>query len=105
MARPSRSTGRRRNLLIELGTEELPPKSLGNLSRAFSSVIFDNLVEAIETVFKKYQGRPHWGKMHNLTATDLRQLYPEWDMAIEARRELDPNNRLVTPYIASLLGL
>lgn len=66
---------------------------------------FGAVLEAVETVFAKYQGRPHWGKMHNLTAAELRLLYPEWDLAIEARREFDPDNRLVTPYIARLLGL
>ena len=66
---------------------------------------FEAIMAAVETVFAKYQGRPHWGKMHSLTAEQLRALYPEWDMAIEARRELDPENRLVTPYIARLLGL
>lgn len=66
---------------------------------------FDALMQAVEGVFHKYQGRPHWGKMHSLTAPDLRALYPEWGMAIEARRELDPDNRFVTPYIARLLGL
>ncbi|MCV6586557.1 MAG: FAD-binding protein [Marinibacterium sp.] len=66
---------------------------------------FEPLLRAVETVFHKYQGRPHWGKMHSLTAPALRALYPEWDMAIEARRMLDPDNRFVTPYIARLLGL
>ena len=66
---------------------------------------FDALMRAIETVFHQYEGRPHWGKLHSLTAVELRPLYPEWDLAIEARRELDPGNRFVTPYIAGLLGL
>lgn len=66
---------------------------------------FDALLRAVESVFRKYEGRPHWGKMHSLTADELRALYPEWDLAIEARRDLDPDNRLVTPYIARLLGL
>lgn len=66
---------------------------------------FAALLEGVEQIFRKYEGRPHWGKMHSLTAKELRPLYPEWDMAIEARRELDPQNRLVTPYIAELLGL
>lgn len=66
---------------------------------------FDALLRAVEVVFHKYEGRPHWGKMHSLQHSDLRALYPEWDMAIEARRELDPDNRFVTPYIAGLLGL
>ena len=66
---------------------------------------FEGILKAIEDIFAEYQGRPHWGKMHGLEAADLRTLYPEWDLAIEARRELDPQNRLVTPYIARLLGL
>ena len=66
---------------------------------------FASLLKAVESVFAKYQGRPHWGKMHSLTAGELRLLYPKWDVAIQARRELDPENRLVTPYIARLLGL
>lgn len=33
-------------LLIELGTEELPPKSLKKLGEAFSSAIFESLLEA-----------------------------------------------------------
>lgn len=66
---------------------------------------FDALLQAVETVFHKHNGRPHWGKRHTLSAPQLRALYPEWDLAIEARRELDPDNRFVTPYIAGLLGL
>lgn len=66
---------------------------------------FDDLLRAVEAVFQKYEGRPHWGKMHSLNATELRALYPEWELAIEARKELDPENRFVTPYISRLLGL
>ncbi len=66
---------------------------------------FDGLLRAVEAIFRQHEGRPHWGKLHSLTAPDLRALYPEFDMAIEARRELDPDNRFVTPYIARLLGL
>lgn len=66
---------------------------------------FDRLLKAVEPIFWKHGGRPHWGKLHSLTAPQLRTLYPEWDMAVEARRDLDPENRLVTPYIAELLGL
>ena len=33
-------------LLIELGTEELPPKALSNLSHAFSSELLQGLLEA-----------------------------------------------------------
>ncbi|HEX3725073.1 MAG TPA: D-arabinono-1,4-lactone oxidase, partial [Pirellulales bacterium] len=32
-----------------------------------------------EKIFRRHEGRPHWGKMHSLTAADLRPLYPEWE--------------------------
>lgn len=58
-----------------------------------------------EVIFRRYDGRPHWGKMHNLTHRELSQLYPRFADAMEVRREFDPNNRFVTPYMASLFGI
>jgi len=49
-------------------------------------VIF-NLVEPI---FQKYQGRPHWGKLHSMSAASLREIYPKWDDFMLLRQQLDP---------------
>ena len=46
MGAASKTVGRSKNLLIELGTEELPPKALKNLARCFATVFYDALVEA-----------------------------------------------------------
>lgn len=62
-------------------------------------------MQAAEPIFRKHGGRPHWGKMHSLTAADFRKLYPRWDDAMAVRRDLDPDNRFVTPYMAALLGI
>jgi FAD-linked oxidoreductase len=60
---------------------------------------------AAEPIFRRYGGRPHWGKMHNLTAKELSAIYPRWKDAMEVRRDMDPNNRFVSPYMARLLGV
>jgi FAD-linked oxidoreductase len=60
---------------------------------------------AAEPIFRRYGGRPHWGKMHTLAAPDLARLYPRFKDAMEVRREIDPDNRFVTPYISRLLGI
>ena len=60
---------------------------------------------AAEPIFRKYGGRPHWGKMHNVAAAELSALYPRWNEAMEVRRDIDPDNRFVSPYIARLLGI
>lgn len=60
---------------------------------------------AMEPIFRKHGGRPHWGKMHSLKARDLEAAYPRFQDAMKVRRDLDPENRFVSPYIASLFGI
>ena len=43
--------------------------------------------------------------MHSLTSRDLSALYPRWNDAMAVRREMDPDNRFVSPYMARLLGV
>jgi FAD-linked oxidoreductase len=58
----------------------------------------------IEPIFRKYEGRPHWGKLNTLQRDDLRKLYPRWDDFVEVRRTIDPNGRFLNPYLAGLFG-
>ncbi|MFK0692010.1 D-arabinono-1,4-lactone oxidase [Mesorhizobium sp. IMUNJ 23033] len=62
-------------------------------------------MRAAEPIFLKYGGRPHWGKMHSLKAADFKKLYPRWDEAMAVRRDIDPQNRFVSPYMASVFGI
>ncbi|BCM18991.1 D-arabinono-1,4-lactone oxidase [Mesorhizobium sp. J8] len=62
-------------------------------------------MRAAEPIFLKYGGRPHWGKMHSLKAADFKKLYPRWDDALAVRRDIDPDNRFVSPYMAGLFGI
>lgn len=59
--------------------------------------------DAIEAIFKRYGGRPHWGKMHSLGAAELSALYPEWERFQAVRRELDPRGVFLSPYLRGLL--
>lgn len=57
----------------------------------------------IEQVFQAYDGRPHWGKIHSMSASQLKQRYPEWDTFQHIREELDPKGTLLTPYLKRIL--
>lgn len=46
MPMPQKPSAGKKNLLIELGTEELPPKALKNLAQSFSRVFYQGLVTA-----------------------------------------------------------
>ena len=58
----------------------------------------------IEPIFRKYHGRPHWGKLNTLQQQDFRSLYPRWDDFVEVRREMDPQGRFLNPYLKGLFA-
>ncbi|MGK2739662.1 D-arabinono-1,4-lactone oxidase [Tepidicaulis sp. LMO-SS28] len=62
------------------------------------------LFREVEQIFRRYGGRPHWGKLHTRTANELRTLYPRYDDFVKLRRELDPKGRFLTPYLETLFG-
>jgi FAD/FMN-containing dehydrogenase len=57
-----------------------------------------------EPIFWSVQGRPHWGKIHSLRASALRELYPRWDEFHALRRELDPRGRFLNDHLRELFG-
>ncbi len=57
---------------------------------------------AAEKIFRKYKGRPHWGKINHLAQKDFINLYPDWQKFARLRKELDPKQKLLNPYLAQL---
>jgi FAD-linked oxidoreductase len=60
--------------------------------------------DVIERIFWKYEGRPHWGKLHSLTAPELEALYPRWKEFAEVRESLDPTGRFLNGHLQALFG-
>lgn len=65
---------------------------------------WDYLVKQVGPVFRRHGGRPHWGKLHDRSAAELRALYPRWDDFQRLRRALDPAGRMLNPYLKRLFG-
>jgi FAD-linked oxidoreductase len=59
----------------------------------------------IEEIFKRYQGRPHWGKLHTRTASELAELYPHWDDFLRVRASLDPQGVFLNDYLRELFAV
>ena len=59
----------------------------------------------IEPLFREAGGRPHWGKLHTLKDQQLAALYPRWEDFLKVRAELDPQGRMLNPYLKGLFGL
>jgi FAD-linked oxidoreductase len=72
---------------------------------AYNAMPYEEYFRAAEQIFLRHEGRPHWGKMHNLTAAELAPRYPRWADLLEVRSELDPAGLFLTPYLRALLGV
>ncbi len=57
---------------------------------------------ACEEVFKRYDGRPHWGKVNYLEGRELAALHPRWSDWWSARDSLDPDGMFLNDYMAQL---
>lgn len=64
---------------------------------------FWDYFKAIEPIFIKYEGRPHWGKKHTQKNRALKDMYPHWDRFQEVRQKYDPQDTFLTPYMSELL--
>lgn len=63
---------------------------------------FARFFAAVEAVFRRYDGRPHWGKIHTRTAAELRELYPRWVEAMAVRQSFDPAGRFLNEHLRRL---
>jgi len=57
-----------------------------------------------ETIFRRYRGRPHWGKLHSHTAADFAALYPHWQDFLTVRQEMDPEGRFLNEHLRRIVG-
>lgn len=60
--------------------------------------------DACRRILGAYGGRPHWGKMHDLGADDLRPRYAHFDDFTALRDALDPEGVFSNPYLDHVLG-
>lgn len=65
----------------------------------------ESYFRAMEEIFLKHQGRPHWGKMHYLSGARLQSKYPQWEQFLDIRSKADPQGVFLNPYLCDLFGI
>lgn len=66
---------------------------------------FTPYFQSIEPILRKYQGRPHWGKLNTLGSQDFAGLYPRWQDYLDVRQQLDPTGKFLNPYLKQVFGV
>lgn len=65
---------------------------------------YRDYIEACESIFDRYEGRPHWGKLHYLEPDRLRARYPEWETFESVRQSFDPEGAFLNDHLEALFG-
>ena len=60
------------------------------------------LFDACEAIFRQVDGRPHWGKRHTRSATELAHLYPQYQAFRNLRRRLDPDGKFLNAHLRTM---
>lgn len=60
------------------------------------------LFDAVEPVFRQHAGRPHWGKLHTLGASELAEVYPHFARFQAIREDMDPQGKFLNDHLRKL---
>jgi len=61
-------------------------------------------LRACDDLFAEFEGRPHWGKIHFMTAERLAGLFPRYEDFLAARTRYDPRGVFLNPHTEGLFG-
>ncbi|WP_433274970.1 D-arabinono-1,4-lactone oxidase [Actinosynnema sp. CS-041913] len=70
----------------------------------FLGMPYRQYFDAFEQIAGAVGGRPHWGKLHSLTAETLAPAYPRFADFRKLRAELDPTGKFTNDYLDRVLG-
>lgn len=65
---------------------------------------YQDYFRRVEELLLDLGGRPHWGKLHTLTAAQLQPRYPRWDDFQALRRQVDPGGVFLNGYLKAVMG-
>lgn len=70
----------------------------------FADRDYKHYFSLLEPIFLKYGGRPHWGKLHTLTANNFAEKYQHWGDFKRIRQELDPRGLFLNKHTRELFS-
>lgn len=74
-------------------------------ARVYQGMPYEDYFATATEIFDRYDGRPHWGKIHHKTAHEFAQLYPRFADFQKLRAEMDPRGVFLNPHLCSILGV
>ena len=61
-------------------------------------------LRACDSLFAEFKGRPHWGKLHFMTADRVERLFPKYNDFVAMRRRFDPKGTYLNEHTQALFA-
>lgn len=61
-------------------------------------------LRACDSLFAEFKARPHWGKLHFMTADRVERLFPKYNNFVEMRRRFDPQGTFLNEHTRTLFA-
>lgn len=68
----------------------------------YKGMPYEDYFRDMEAIMLKYDGRPHWGKMHTLGKKELDKAFPKLADFLAIREELDPEEIFLNNYLKKM---
>ncbi|QVY67435.1 D-arabinono-1,4-lactone oxidase [Polaribacter sp. Q13] len=78
--------------------------TMGCVSRNAATADTYEAFKSIEKIFLKHGGKPHWAKRFTAKDAELSKVYSKWEDFKFLRRELDPTNKFLNPYLTEIFN-
>ena len=78
--------------------------TMGCVSRNAATADTYEAFKSIEKIFLKHGGKPHWAKRFTAKDAELSKVYTKWEDFKLLRRELDPTNKFLNPYLTEIFN-
>ena len=70
----------------------------------YKGMEYSNFFRDVEDIMRRYDARPHWGKVHHREADELSGLYPRFNEFLQMRERLDPQRTFANRYTDRVFG-
>jgi FAD-linked oxidoreductase len=71
----------------------------------YRRIPYQRYFAAVEAIMGEVDGRPHWGKLNNLDAGRMAELYPRFEDFRAVRHAVDPHGVFANAYTDRVLGM
>lgn len=70
----------------------------------FKGMEYEPFFRDVEDILRRYDSRPHWGKIHHREVDELSRLYPRFQEFLDLRNILDPSRMFQNKYTQQVFG-